>query len=215
MFDILIASFPLLMRGVWITLLLTVSATILATLFGLITASAQLFGGLALRMVAETYLYLVRGVPLLVLLFAMYYALPYAGINVDPMSGGALVIAIYFAAFMADVFRGAVLAVPQGQWEAGRSIGLRTPRILADIVLPQAMRVAGPPYINTVIMLVKGTSLVSIIGLADVTFVGRQIVERTLAPFEVFGGVAAIYFVICFALSRCGAYLERRTSFVH
>lgn len=215
MFDILIASFPLLMRGVWITLLLTFSATILATLFGLLTASAQLFGGLALRMVAETYLYLVRGVPLLVLLFAMYYALPYAGINVDPMTGGALVIAIYFAAFMADVFRGAVLAVSQGQWEAGRSIGLRTPRILADIVLPQAMRVAGPPYINTVIMLVKGTSLVSIIGLADVTFVGRQIVERTLAPFEVFGGVALIYFVICFALSRCGAYLERRTSFVH
>lgn len=215
MFDILIASFPLLMRGVWITLLLTFSATILATLFGLLTASAQLFGGLALRMVAETYLYLVRGVPLLVLLFAMYYALPYAGINVDPMTGGALVIAIYFAAFMADVFRGAVLAVSQGQWEAGRSIGLRTPRILADIVLPQAMRVAGPPYVNTVIMLVKGTSLVSIIGLADVTFVGRQIVERTLAPFGVFGGVALIYFVICFALSRCGAYLERRTSFVH
>lgn len=215
MFDILIASFPLLMRGVWITLLLTVSATILATLFGLLTASAQLFGGIVLRMVAEAYLYIVRGVPLLVLLFAMYYALPYAGVNVDPMSGGALVIAIYFAAFMADVFRGAVLAVSQGQWEAGRSIGLRTPRILADIVLPQAIRVAGPPYINTVIMLVKGTSLVSIIGLADVTFVGRQIVERTLAPFEVFGGVAAIYFVICFALSRCGAYLERRTSFVH
>jgi polar amino acid transport system permease protein len=215
MFDILIASFPLLMQGVWITLLLTISATILATLFGLITASAQLFGGLALRLVAETYLYLIRGVPLLVLLFAMYYALPYAGINIDPLSGGTLVIAIYFAAFMADVFRGAVLAVSQGQWEAGRAIGLRTPRILADIVLPQAIRVAGPPYINTVIMLVKGTSLVSIIGLADVTFVGRQIVERTLAPFEVFGGVALIYFAICFALSRCGAYLERRTSFVH
>ncbi len=215
MFDILIASFPLLMQGVWITLLLTVSATILATLFGLITASAQLFGGLALRLAAETYLYLIRGVPLLVLLFAMYYALPYTGINVEPLSGGALVIAIYFAAFMADVFRGAVLAVSQGQWEAGRAIGLRTPRILADVVLPQAMRVAGPPYINTVIMLVKGTSLVSIIGLADVTFVGRQIVERTLAPFEIFGGVALIYFVICFLLSRCGAYLERRTSFVH
>jgi len=108
-----------------------------------------------------------------------------------------------------------ILTVPNGQWEAGRTIGLRTPRIVTDIILPQALRVAGPPYINTVIMLVKGTSLVSIIGLADVTFVGRQIVERTLAPFEVFGGVAVIYFVICFALSRCGAYLERRTSYVH
>jgi polar amino acid transport system permease protein len=215
MFDILFASFPLLMRGVWITLLLTASGAVLATLFGVVIASAQLFGGVALRIFAEAYLYIVRGVPLLVLLFAMYYALPYVGIDLDPMSGGALVIGLYFAAFMAEVFRGAVFAVPKGQWEAGRTIGLRTPRIMTDIVLPQALRVAGPPYVNTVIMLVKGTSLVSIIGLADVTFVGRQIVERTLAPFEVFGGVAFIYFVICFALSRCGAYLERRTSFVH
>jgi polar amino acid transport system permease protein len=215
MFDILLANIPLLMRGAWITLILTFSSAILATLFGLIIASAQLFGGIALRIIAETYLYIVRGVPLLVLLFAMYYALPYAGIDLAPMSGGAFVIGLYFAAFMAEVFRGAVLAVPRGQWEAGRTIGLRTPRILADIILPQALRVAGPPYINTVIMLVKGTSLVSIIGLADVTFVGRQIVERTLAPFEIFGGVALIYFVICFALSRCGAYLERRTSFAH
>jgi len=213
--DILIASFPLLMRGVWITLLLTVSGAVVATVFGAVIACAQLFGGIVLRMIAETYLYIVRGVPLLVLLFAMYYALPYAGVDLDPMSGGALVIGLYFAAFMAEVFRGAILTVPNGQWEAGRTIGLRTPRIVTDIILPQALRVAGPPYINTVIMLVKGTSLVSIIGLADVTFVGRQIVERTLAPFEVFGGVAVIYFVICFALSRCGAYLERRTSYVH
>jgi His/Glu/Gln/Arg/opine family amino acid ABC transporter permease subunit len=213
--SLLIASAPLLLKGVAITLLLTVSAAIIATAFGFVIASVQLFGGVVLRAVAETYLYIVRGVPLLVLLFAMYYALPYAGINIDPVSGGALVIGLYFAAFMSDVFRGAVLIVPKGQWEAGRSVGLRTPRILADIVLPQALRVAGPPYINTVIMLVKGTSLVSIIGLADVTFVGRQIVERTLAPFEIFGGVALIYFVICFALSRCGAYLERRATFVH
>ena len=212
---LLIASAPLLLKGVAITLLLTVSAAVIATLFGLMIAAAQLFGSRVFRIIAETYLYIVRGVPLLVLLFAMYYALPYAGINIDPVNGGALVIGLYFAAFMADVFRGAVLVVPKGQWESGRSIGLRTPRILVDIVLPQALRVAGPPYINTVIMLVKGTSLVSIIGLADVTFVGRQIVERTLAPFEIFGGVALIYFVICFVLSRCGAYLERRATFVH
>jgi len=192
--DLLIASLPLLGGGVWITLQLAVLAAIVATVLGLTIAFAQLFGGLVLRIVAEAYLYIARGVPLLVLLFAMYYALPYAGIMVEPMSGGVLVIGLYFAAFMADVFRGAMLAVAQGQWEAGRAIGLRTPTILVDIVLPQALRVAGPPYVNTL---------------------GRQIIERTLAPFEIFGAVAAVYFVICFALSRCGAYLERRASFVH
>jgi His/Glu/Gln/Arg/opine family amino acid ABC transporter permease subunit len=213
--DLLLASLPLLGNGVWVTLQLAVLAAIVATAMGLALAFAQLFGGMVLRLVAEAYLYIVRGVPLLVLLFGMYYALPYAGIVVEPMSGGALVIGGYFAAFMADVFRGAMLAVARGQWEAGRAVGLMTPGILAHIVLPQALRVAGPPYVNTLIMLVKGTSLVSIIGLADVTFVGRQIIERTLAPFVIFGAVAVVYFVICFALSRCGAYLERRASFVH
>jgi polar amino acid transport system permease protein len=76
------------------------------------------------------------------------------------------------------------------------------------------MRVAGPPYINTCIMVVKGTSLVSIIGLADVTFIGKEIVERTLAPFEIFGVVAFVYFVICFALSRLGRHLEWRLNYV-
>lgn len=213
--DLLVASLPLLGNGVLVTLQLTVLAGLVATAVGLAIAFAQLFGGLALYLVAEAYLYIARGVPLLVLLFGMYYALPYAGIMVEPMSGGALVIGLYFAAFMADVFRGAVLAVARGQWEAGRAVGLRAPGILVHIVLPQALRVAGPPYVNTLIMLVKGTSLVSVIGLADVTFVGRQIIERTLAPFVIFGAVAAVYFIICFALSRCGAYLERRASFVH
>jgi His/Glu/Gln/Arg/opine family amino acid ABC transporter permease subunit len=215
MLNLLAANLPLLMRGVGVTLLLTALAGIVATVCGLALACVQLFGGRVVRIIAETWLYVVRGVPLLVLLFAMYYALPYAGIMMDPLTGGALVIGLYFAAFMAEVFRGAVLAVPQGQWEAGRSIGLRTPGILRHIVLPQAIRVASPPYVNTVIMLVKGTSLVSVIGLSDVTFVGVQIVERTLAPFEIFGAVAVIYFLINFALSRCGIWLERKASFVH
>jgi len=215
MLGLLAANLPLLMRGVGVTLMLTALAGIMATLCGLALAFVQLFGGRVVRIIAEICLYVVRGVPLLVLLFAMYYALPYAGIVMDPMTGGALVIGLYFAAFMAEVFRGAMLAVPQGQWEAGRSIGLRTPGILRHIVLPQAIRVASPPYINTVIMLVKGTSLVSVIGLSDVTFVGVQIVERTLAPFEIFGAVAVIYFLINFALSRCGIWLERKTGFVH
>jgi His/Glu/Gln/Arg/opine family amino acid ABC transporter permease subunit len=215
MLSLLAANLPLLMRGVGVTLLLTALAGIVATVCGLALACVQLFGGRVVRIIAETWLYVVRGVPLLVLLFAMYYALPYAGITMDPMTGGALVIGLYFAAFMAEVFRSAMLAVPQGQWEAGRSIGLRAPGILRHIVLPQAIRVASPPYVNTLIMLVKGTSLVSVIGLSDVTFVGVQIVERTLAPFEIFGAVAVIYFLINFALSRCGIWLERKASFVH
>jgi len=190
-------------------------ATVLATALGLVLAGIQLFAWRPLRWLVELYLYVIRGVPLLVMLFAMYYALPYAGIQIDPITGGIAVIGTYFGAFMTEVFRGAVLSVPKGQWEAGRAIGMRTPGILRDVVIAQALRVAGPPYINTLIMVVKATSLVSVIGLADITFVGRQIVERTLEPFIVFGFVALVYFVICYALSRLGRRIEARTSYVH
>jgi His/Glu/Gln/Arg/opine family amino acid ABC transporter permease subunit len=212
--DLLFHSLPLLARGTVTTLYLSAGAVLVATMLGVVFALLQLFGGFFLRALVEIYLYIVRGVPLLVLLFAMYYALPYADVQIEPITGGILVIGIYFGAFMTEVFRAAVLSVPKGQWEAARAIGLTTPRILVDVVLVQALRVAGPPFINTCIMVVKGTSLVAIIGLADLTFVGREIVERTLAPFEIFGAVAFVYLVICFALSRLGRHFERRLNYV-
>lgn len=213
--DALLPSLPFLAKGIVTTLYLSVASTALASLLGVLFAAVQLFAWRRFKWLVEVYLYIVRGVPLLVLLFAMYYALPYSGIDVEPVVGGIVVIGAYFGAFMTEVFRGAVLAVPRGQWEAGRTIGMRTPGILRDVVLVQALKVAGAPYINTVIMVVKGTSLVAVIGLADVTFVGRQIVERTLAPFEVFGAVALVYFVICYALSQFGRHIEKKASYVH
>jgi polar amino acid transport system permease protein len=211
----LLPSLPLFLRGVLTTLYLAIASTALATALGIVFSGVQLFAWRPLQWLVEAYLYLVRGIPLLVLLFAMYYALPYLGLQVDAVAGGVVVIGVYFGAFMTEVFRAAVLAVPRGQWEAGRAMGMRTPRVLLDVVLVQALRVAGPPYINTVIMVVKGTSLVAVIGVADVTFVGRQIVERTLAPFEVFGAVAFVYFVVCYALSRLGRHVEARASYAY
>ncbi|MBP6020325.1 MAG: amino acid ABC transporter permease [Burkholderiaceae bacterium] len=213
--ELIIISLPLIVRGTLTTLYLSFFAIVLATISGFIFALFQLYGGMLLRTAVEIYLYIIRGVPLLVLLFTMYYAAPYAGVEIDPLTGGVVVIAAYFGAFMTEVFRGAVLSVPTGQWEAGKSIGLTPRKVLVNIVLQQAMRVAGPPYINTCIGVVKGTSLVAIIGLTDLTYIGRQIVERTLAPFEIFGFVALVYFVICFLLSRLGQYLERRFGYVN
>lgn len=213
--ELLINSLPLLGMGTVTTIYLSVAAIVLSTVLGLAFALFQLYGGLVLRIVVEVYLYVMRGVPLLVLLFTMYYAAPYAGLQIDPTTGGIVVIAAYFGAFMTEVFRGAVLSVATAQWEAGKAIGLTAPQIFTDIIARQALRVAGPAYVNTCIGVVKGTSLVAIIGLTDLTYVGRQIVERTLAPFEIFGAVALIYFLVCFALSRLGKYLERRLNYVN
>lgn len=212
MFSVLITNAWLLFAGAKATLYISAGAIVMAGILGSALAMGQLFAVWPLRLLVEVYLYLVRGVPLLVMLFAMYYILPYSGIDVSPTFGGMVVIALYFSAFMSEVFRGALLAVPQGQWDAGRALGMMGPRLMTLVIAPQALRLAAAPFVNTCIMLVKGTALVSVIGLLDLTLAGRQIVERTLAPFQIFLGVAAIYFVICYSLALLGRALERRAS---
>jgi His/Glu/Gln/Arg/opine family amino acid ABC transporter permease subunit len=213
--EILLKNAHLLLTGAVITLWMSAASIALATIVGVLLALLQVFAWWPFRAIVEVYLYTMRGIPLLVLLFAMYYMLPYAGIDVNPTLGGIVVIALYFSAFMSEVFRAAILAVPRAQWDAARAFGMHGLSMMVLVVLPQALRSAGPPFINTCIMVVKGTSLVSIIGLWDLTLAGRQIVERTLAPFAIFGGVAMIYFVICFTLSLIGRQLERRVAYAH
>ena len=212
---ILLNNSHLLLQGTIVTLYLSLGAIIISTMMGLFLALGQLYTNIVFRSLVEAFLFFVRGVPLLVLLFAMYYLLPFTGLTIDTTFGGIFVIGFYFSAFMCEVFRGAIIGVPKGQVDAGRAIGMYGSKLMTFVIIPQALKLIGPPFVNTSIMVVKGTALVSIIGLVDVTLVGRQIVERTLAPFQIFGGVAAIYFVICYGLSLLGRYLERRTSYVH
>jgi polar amino acid transport system permease protein len=206
----LFANLPFLLRGATVTLELSAVCILLASAIGIVAALAQSYGNLVARSIALIYLYLMRGTPLLVLVFAAYYLLPYVGIDVDPPTGGALVVSLYFGAFMSEVFRAALASVPRGQWDAGRALGMHGRWLMGIVIVPQALRLAGPPFINTCIQLVKGTSLVSVIGLAELTLTGREVVERTLAPFQIFGGVALIYLVICYSLSLCGRALETR-----
>lgn len=215
MLDVLVANLGNLLTGAVVTLYLSAASAVLAAAIGIVVALLQLYADRVTRAAVVGYLTVVRGVPLLVMLFAMYYMLPYAGIDLGQTAGGILVIAIYFAAFMSEVFRAAILAVPRGQWDAARALGMYGRILMAVVIVPQAVRLAGPPFLNTCIMLVKGTSLVSIIGLWEVTMSGRQIVERTLAPFQIFGGVALIYFAICYCLSLCARHLERRWAYAH
>jgi len=212
--DLIIISLPLLMKGLYNTLIMSLGATAIATMLGVIFALIQIFGNIFFKAFVEVFLYLIRGVPLLVLLFTMYYALLYIGLPIDPLVGGTVVIGIYFAAFMAEVFRGGLLSIAKGQWEAGYALGLRTRDVVSNILAYQALRVVGAPYVNTVIMVVKGTSLVAVIGITELTFIGRQIVERTLEPFLIFSVVAGMYVLICYSLSLLARYLERKIGYV-
>ena len=201
-----------LFYGASSTLALSAACAVLASAIGLTVALGQFFGGWPVRVPALAYLHLVRGTPLLVLVIGVYYVLPYTGAELDAVSGGVIVLSFYHGAFMSEVFRGALLAVPRGQWDAGRALGLHGFPLLWLVIIPLALRAAVPPYINSCVMLVKSTSIVSVIGLWELTLAGRQAVERTQAPFQIFAGVAAIYFMICYGLTRLGRVLEARAA---
>lgn len=204
-----------LFRGAGMTLLMAGSSVIPATICGILLALVQVFGRRYARSIVLGYLYLVRGIPLLVLLTFTYYLLPLTGIDLPPFWGVVVVMALYYAAFMSEVFRAGILSLPRGQWDAARSLGMTRRQMLQIVIFPQALRLASPPFISLCANLVKATSLVSIVGLWELTMASREIVERTLAPFQIFLGAAAIYFCICYTLALYGKYLERRALIGH
>ena len=191
------------------------ASVLLSAVLGLVVALLHVFGGLAARLFVELYLYIVRGVPLLVLLFTMYYVLPYAGVALGAVEGGILVLGLYFGAFMSEAFRAAIFSLPKAQWDAARGLGMRRWLMLRIVIFPQALRIALPPFVNICLMLIKSTSLVSIIGIWELTAAGREVTERTFAAFQIFGGVALIYFCICYSLAQLSRRLEERFRYVH
>jgi His/Glu/Gln/Arg/opine family amino acid ABC transporter permease subunit len=215
MFAPLLHSYWYLFRGAGMTLLMAVASVVPATAAGLLLALAQVFGRRATKSAVQIYLFLMRGIPLLVWLTFVYYLLPLTGIDLPPFWGVVVVMALYYAAFMSEVFRAGIESLPQAQWDAARSLGMQRHLLMRIIILPQALRLAAPPFVSLCANLVKATSLVSIVGLWELTMASREVVERTLAPFQIFLGAAAIYFCICYAMALYGRYLERRSLVGH
>jgi His/Glu/Gln/Arg/opine family amino acid ABC transporter permease subunit len=211
----LLHSYWYLFRGAGMTALMAVSAVVPATLLGVLLALAQLFGSRVTKAAVIAYIFVMRGIPLLVLLTFVYYLLPLTGIDLPPFWGVVLVLACYYAAFMSEAFRAGIQALPQAQWDAAKSLGMSRRLMLRIVIFPQALRLAAPPFISLCINLIKATSLVSIVGLWELTMASREVVERTLAPFQIFLAAAAMYFCICYALALYGKFLERRVAVGH
>jgi His/Glu/Gln/Arg/opine family amino acid ABC transporter permease subunit len=207
---VLAANMVYLVRALGATLAFSAACMVAASIIGVAVALMQVFGAWPTRLLASCYLHLMRGVPLIVMIIGVYYVLPYTGLDLDANTGGVIVVSLYFGAFMSEVFRAALRSVPRGQWDAGRALGMHGWPLMQIVIVPQALRLAGPPAISTCIMLVKGTSIISVIGVWELTMAGQQVVERTLAPFQIFGGVALLYFIVCGSLALCGHLLERR-----
>jgi polar amino acid transport system permease protein len=199
-----------LLRGAGMTLLMAAVSIVPATICGILLALAQVFGNHTARSIVVAYLFLIRGIPLLVLLTFTYYLLPLTGIDLPPFWGVVVVFSLYYAAFMSEVFRAGILSLPRAQWDAARSLGMTRRLMLQIVIFPQALRLASPPFVSLCANLVKATSLVSIVGLWELTMASREIVERTLAPFQIFLGAAVVYFCICYTLALYGRHLEQR-----
>ena len=156
------------------------------------------------------YVQVFQGTPLLMQLFLAYFGIALFGIETSPWFAASLALTLYTSAFLAEIWRGCVAAVPKGQWEAAASLAMSFPEQLRHVILPQALRVAVPPTVGFLVQVIKGTALASVIGFIELTKAGSMISNATFKPFVVFSGVGLMYFVLCYPVSACARRLERK-----
>jgi polar amino acid transport system permease protein len=199
----------LLLAGRW-TVLLSLIAFIGGGLVGialLLARLAQLPG--AQRGVAG-YVQLFQGTPLLMQLFLAYFGLALFGINVSAWVAAAVALTLYTSAFLAEIWRGCVAAIPKGQWEAADSLALNFGEKMRHVIGPQAMRIAIAPTVGFLVQVIKGTALASVIGFIELTKAGTMITNATFKPFTVYACVALMYFALCWPISAYSRRLERK-----
>jgi polar amino acid transport system permease protein len=204
----------LLLAARW-TIALSLSAFVCGGSVGLAIAIARVGPLRALRHLASGYIQLVQAIPALMLLLLFYYGLNLFGIRVDAWTAAILAFTLSTSAFLAEIWRGCLQAVPSGQWDAASALGLNFRRTLWLVILPQAVRMALPPTVGYMVQVIKGTSLAALIGFTELAKAGTQINTITFEPILVFGTVAIIYFAMCWPLSVLSHYLERRLKVGH
>jgi polar amino acid transport system permease protein len=201
--------FYLLQAARW-TILLSLIAIAGGAVLGLALALARVSKLRVLRALAIVYIQIVQGTPLLILLFLSYFGLSLVGFRLDPLVAAGISLTFYVGAFLGEIWRGCIEAVPRTQWEASDCLGLNRFQQYAYVILPQAIRIATPPTVGFMVQVVKNTSLASIIGFVELTRAGQIVNNSTFQPFLVFLFVAAIYFAICYPLSVTSRALERK-----
>ena len=208
--DVAFLNINYLLKAALVTVEIAAATVVLSFVLGTALGATAALGGGLVRKILTVYVYIVRGVPVLVLIFIAYFGLPRLGVNAPNYVAATIALVIYFAAFVADIVRGSILAVPRSTVEAGKAIGLQWGQLLMQIQLPLGMRLALPPLVTTASIAVKSTSYASIVGVWELTYASREVVERTLAAFEIFFTVMIIYFCICYPISLCASYLQKR-----
>jgi len=162
--------------------------------------------------IMNLYVEVLQGIPLLLLLFMVFFGLPLLGIDVSPILAAGVGLTLYASAFLAEIWRGCVDAIGRGQWEASASLGMKFIAQMRYVILPQALKIAVPPTVGFLVQLVKSTAVTSIIGFSELIKAGSNVANATFQPAVVYGLVALIYFCMCFPLTYCARVLERKLS---
>ena len=209
--DLMVKSLPLLIAGAGITVEITAMSVFLGLVIGCMVGIARRCNIKAIRYIANVYVDFIRGTPLLVQIFLVYFALPgIIGSRVDPFVAAISACSINSGAYIAEIFRAGIQSIDKGQMEAGRSLGMTWAQTMRYIIMPQAFKRIIPPLGNEFIAMLKDSSLVSVIGFEELTRRGQLIIARTYASFEIWMAVALVYLVMTFAVARFTGYLERR-----
>lgn len=209
--QVMVETFPMLLSGVKLTIIITLGGLLIGFVIGALTGLMKLSRKSFLRKIAGIYIESVRGTPLIVQVMFLYFGLPMAtGMRIGPMTAGVIAIAVNSGAYIAEIVRGAVQSIDPGQTEAGRSIGLTRAQTMLFIVWPQAFRRMIPPLGNQFIISLKDTSLLVVIGVAELTRVGQEIIAVNFRAFEVWLTVGIVYLMMTLTISKALRLVEDR-----
>ena len=208
--QVVVQNLPYLLRGTLSTVGVAVAVIVVGTAAGVVLGLLRFVPWRWLPGLVGWLVELVRAVPLLLLLFFIFFGLPALGLKIPTFPAAVLAMSLWMAVNTAEVVRGGIQSIPRGQFEAARSIGLSEIQAMAYVIFPQAVRRMLPPFVGLCTILIKDTSLAAIIGVFELTRAAQETIERTFKSFEIYLTAAAIYFVICFPLTRFAQRAEAR-----
>jgi polar amino acid transport system permease protein len=201
---------PILLQGLWLTVLVTIGSVVLSTVLGLVWALMDVSGVTPLRRGSRVVVTLIRGIPIMVQLFYIYFVMPDLGITLSALQAAIIGLGIAYSAFQSENFRGGIEAIDPGQTEAAHALGMGWFKTMWRVILPQAVRIVLPSYGNTIVMILKDSSQASTITVAELALQGKLIASSTLKNSEVFTLVALLYLVMSIPLMLWVKHLERR-----
>ncbi|MCQ2003718.1 amino acid ABC transporter permease [Rhizobium sp. NRK18] len=201
-----------ILKGLGLTVSISFASIAAGSILGVVLGLTLVYGNRFARLIARGYTDFVRGTPVLVLVLASYYILSTVGINLDPFEAGVLALSVFCSSHVGEILRGALQSIHKGQTEAAKAIGLTFSQTFAYVLWPQALRQMLPTWVNTAAEMVKASTLLSVIGVAELLLRTQQIISRNFMSLEFYFFAGFLYFVINYGIERFGKYVERKTA---